>query len=57
MDALLNGKFDHKIASYRVIDCRFDYEYEGGHIKGAVNINTTNEIEEFLLGGNAGERH
>lgn len=53
MDDLLKGKFDHKIASYHVIDCRFDYEYEGGHIKGAVNINTTNEIEEFLLGEKA----
>lgn len=35
----------------QIIDCRFDYEYEGGHIKNAVNIETTdmliNRIEKF----------
>ncbi|KAI5122982.1 hypothetical protein M0805_006860 [Coniferiporia weirii] len=53
LNALLAGKFDNKVASYQVIDCRFDYEYQGGHIKGAVNINTTAEIEEILLGSGA----
>ncbi|KAH8117589.1 hypothetical protein DFH11DRAFT_1030376 [Phellopilus nigrolimitatus] len=53
LDALLAGKYDDKIASYQVIDCRFEYEYQGGHIKGAVNVNTTAEIEEFLLGDGA----
>jgi M-phase inducer tyrosine phosphatase len=33
-----------------VIDCRFDYEYDGGHIPGAININTTSGVEDFLLG-------
>ncbi|PHH74414.1 hypothetical protein CDD82_4949 [Ophiocordyceps australis] len=28
-------KFDHKM----LIDCRFEYEYDGGHIDGAVNHN------------------
>lgn len=23
---------------YIIIDCRFDYEYQAGHIKGAINI-------------------
>lgn len=53
MDALIAGRFDDKIASYQVIDCRFEYEYQGGHIKGAVNINTAEEIEEFFLGNSA----
>lgn len=53
MNELIAGKYNSKIASYKVIDCRFDYEYQGGHIKGAVNINTTAEIEEFLLGEDA----
>ena len=35
-----------------MIDCRFDYEYNGGHIPGAININTTAAVEELLLGSN-----
>ncbi|KAH9930915.1 uncharacterized protein B0H18DRAFT_872563 [Fomitopsis serialis] len=50
MNALLDGKFDPQLTTYHIIDCRFDYEYNGGHIPGAVNINTTAGVEEFLLG-------
>lgn len=45
--------YDSKLTSYHIIDCRFDYEYSGGHIPGALNINTTTAVEEFLLGANA----
>jgi M-phase inducer tyrosine phosphatase len=47
---LLDGHYDSQIRDFHVIDCRFDYEYNGGHIPGAVNINTTNQLEELLLG-------
>ncbi|EAU88241.1 tyrosine phosphatase [Coprinopsis cinerea okayama7 len=50
LDDLLDGKYDDQIHDYHVIDCRFDYEYAGGHIRGAVNINTTTAVEELLLG-------
>ncbi|KAK7467081.1 m-phase inducer phosphatase [Stygiomarasmius scandens] len=50
MDDLLNGVYESKIHDYHVIDCRFDYEYSGGHISRAVNINTTAAVEELLLG-------
>ncbi|KAG1891327.1 hypothetical protein F4604DRAFT_1989705 [Suillus subluteus] len=50
LDNLLDGVYNSRIASFHVIDCRFDYEYNGGHIPGAVNINTTTGVEEFLLG-------
>lgn len=50
LDDLLDGVYNSRIASFHVIDCRFDYEYNGGHIPGAVNINTTAGVEEFLLG-------
>ncbi|KAI6036078.1 hypothetical protein BKA83DRAFT_104154 [Pisolithus microcarpus] len=50
LDALLDGAFDNQIERFFVIDCRFDYEYGGGHIPGAININTTQGVEEFLLG-------
>ncbi|KIY71553.1 Rhodanese-like protein [Cylindrobasidium torrendii FP15055 ss-10] len=48
---LLQGNFDDRIHDYHVIDCRFDYEYEGGHIPGAVNINTPSAVEQMLLTG------
>ena len=48
MDALLAGAYNDRIASYQVIDCRFDYEYTGGHIRGAVNVNTTGSLSSLL---------
>ena len=45
----MDGKYNDKITDYHIIDCRFDYEYNGGHIPGAVNINTTAAVEDFLL--------
>lgn len=35
---LVDGKFNHLYAKIIIIDCRFGYEYEGGHIRDAVNI-------------------
>lgn len=32
-----------------VIDCRFEYEYNGGHIKDAINIVTSDDLEKLLL--------
>lgn len=32
-----------------VIDCRFDYEYQGGHIKGAMNVNKPEQIEDLFF--------
>lgn len=31
------------------MDCRFPYEYEGGHIETAININTMEKLEEMFL--------
>jgi len=32
-----------------IVDCRFDYEYVGGHIKGARNISDPVKMKEFFL--------
>ena len=32
------------------MDCRFAYEYNGGHIPGAINLGTGGEVEEFFFG-------
>ncbi|KFY25935.1 hypothetical protein V493_04361 [Pseudogymnoascus sp. VKM F-4281 (FW-2241)] len=43
---ILEGKFDNNYKKRMVIDCRFEYEYNGGHINGAVNYND----KEMLTG-------
>lgn len=43
---VLDGKFDTSFDQRMVIDCRFEYEFEGGHINGAVNYND----KELLTG-------
>jgi M-phase inducer tyrosine phosphatase len=52
VDDLLDGVYSNKLAAYHIIDCRFDYKYNGGHIPSAININTTSALDEFLLGKN-----
>ncbi|GJJ11961.1 hypothetical protein Clacol_006199 [Clathrus columnatus] len=49
---LLSGAYQSRVASYTIVDCRFDYEYAGGHIPGAVNLNNTTAMEEYFLGSN-----
>jgi hypothetical protein len=49
MKRLLSGEFDHSVASYKVIDCRYPYEFEGGHIRGALNLYTEEQIQEEFV--------
>lgn len=37
----LSNLLTSKEQPYLIIDCRFEYEYLGGHIQRAININTT----------------
>lgn len=32
-----------------IVDCRFEYEYNGGHINGAVNLNTKEQMENHFF--------
>jgi rhodanese-related sulfurtransferase len=41
--SLLGGVFQKKFV---IIDCRFEFEYEGGHIANAINIKTTADLEQ-----------
>ncbi|XP_052778609.1 M-phase inducer phosphatase-like [Mya arenaria] len=49
MDAVLRGCYDDEIGRLTVIDCRYPYEFEGGHIWGAVNLFTRDMVRDFLL--------
>ncbi|NWU85606.1 MPIP2 phosphatase, partial [Onychorhynchus coronatus] len=47
--AVLTGQWSSFIESSIIVDCRYPYEYEGGHIKGAVNLPLQRDVERFLL--------
>lgn len=49
MCALLEGKFSYLVESFVVVDCRYPYEYQGGHIKGAMSQPNTVQAVEYLL--------
>ncbi|TPX58550.1 hypothetical protein SpCBS45565_g07953 [Spizellomyces sp. 'palustris'] len=46
---LLDGHYSSTIEEFYIIDCRFPYEYEGGHIHSARNINTKAELEKLFF--------
>ncbi|KAL5965934.1 M-phase inducer phosphatase 3 [Taenia solium] len=41
---LLTGKYARRNVNFFIVDCRFPYEYNGGHIKEAVNIYTLSDL-------------
>uniref|UniRef100_F6WWG5 M-phase inducer phosphatase n=1 Tax=Equus caballus TaxID=9796 RepID=F6WWG5_HORSE len=47
--ALLSGKFQGLIEKFYIIDCRYPYEYLGGHIQGALNLYSQEELYNFFL--------
>ncbi|EIW66551.1 tyrosine phosphatase [Tremella mesenterica] len=54
LDDLLQGRYSDKMRRFHVLDCRFDYEYEGGHIDGAINVKSMDALDELLLSESSG---
>ncbi|KAI4601495.1 cell division cycle- protein [Pestalotiopsis sp. 9143b] len=46
---VLDGKYEEQYTQRIVIDCRFEYEYEGGHIDGAINYNDKELLTRHLF--------
>uniref|UniRef100_A0A1I8I4J1 Protein-tyrosine-phosphatase n=1 Tax=Macrostomum lignano TaxID=282301 RepID=A0A1I8I4J1_9PLAT len=46
---LVNGEFSSTVSSYAIIDCRYPYEFSGGHIQGAVNVFTQEDLLRRFL--------
>ena len=46
---LIMGKYDDCCDEKYVIDCRFPYEFEGGHIQSALNINTMAQLDSIFF--------
>lgn len=53
---LMRGEYNDRLESYQIVDCRFGYEYLGGHIPGAINLSTMEQVKSHFLsnGGPSG---
>lgn len=46
---ILDSKYNSQYERILVIDCRFEYEYNGGHIENAVNFNDKQQLANQLF--------
>ncbi|KAK5117218.1 hypothetical protein LTR85_008986 [Meristemomyces frigidus] len=46
---VLEHKYSAHFTHIRIIDCRFEYEYRGGHIENAVNFNDKQQLTNELF--------
>ena len=46
---VLDGKYGQCYDRSIIVDCRFEYEYEGGHIEGAINVNDKERLAAQLF--------
>ncbi|RVX67350.1 hypothetical protein B0A52_09131 [Exophiala mesophila] len=46
---ILDGNYNSLYEKLVIVDCRFEYEYEGGHIEGAVNFNDKEQLSSQLF--------
>jgi len=46
---VMDGKYSHMFDESVIIDCRFEYEYEGGHITNAINFNDKDHLANKLF--------
>lgn len=45
---ILHGTYDSHFDEFTVVDCRFPYEYHGGHIANAVNVPLQLDLEQHF---------
>lgn len=46
---LVRGKYNDRYDKIIIIDCRFKYEYDGGHVTGAVHMESPAQFEQLLF--------
>ncbi|XP_041349138.1 M-phase inducer phosphatase-like [Gigantopelta aegis] len=48
LSELIDGMYEDDISSFQIIDCRYPYEFEGGRIKGAMNVYRPEDVNSLL---------
>lgn len=46
---VLDGEFNQNYDKALIIDCRFEYEYNGGHIENALNFTDKEQLAQILF--------
>lgn len=46
---LLLARYSEQIKTFTIVDCRYPYEYEGGHIRSAINLYTQEHIHNYFI--------
>jgi rhodanese-related sulfurtransferase len=49
---IMDGMYSEIIDEFIIIDTRFNYEFNGGHIKGAININDKDALNSYFFSNN-----
>ncbi|XP_043093718.1 cell division cycle 25 homolog d isoform X2 [Puntigrus tetrazona] len=52
--SLIRGQFGAAVEDFLIVDCRYPYEYQGGHIKGALNLYTESQMQQAVRQASAG---
>jgi hypothetical protein len=58
MRQVLDGSYSEYYHDLKILDCRFEYEFEGGHLQGALNFSDPRKLPNLVLNStndNAGE--
>lgn len=49
MVRLLKDEFSEIVDTVTIVDCRYPYEYEGGHIKNAINLWNESDLKNYFI--------
>lgn len=49
LSRLMAGEYSDVVTSFTIIDCRFPYEYNGGHIASAINIWQKDQLHKYFF--------
>jgi hypothetical protein len=53
---VLNGVYNDQYGEKMIVDCRFEYEYDGGHIQGALNYCEKDTLAKDLFEGSTANK-